>query len=103
MIWKIYYSESAKEDLISIFEYISIELAAPQAARALLDRMFKTVRSLEELPLRHPVYNAEPWKTRNIRFIPVDNYIVFYLIDEKTGTVNVVRIIYAGRDIKNQA
>ena len=30
MIWKIKYSERAKKDLVSIFEYISIELAAPR-------------------------------------------------------------------------
>ena len=103
MIWKINYSDSSKEDLFSIYEYISIELSAPKAAGGLLDRLFKSVRSLEEFPMRHPVYDKEPWKTRNIRFIPVENYIVFYLIDEKSGTVNVVRIIYAGRDMEKQA
>ena len=36
MIWKIKYSESAKADIISIFEYISYELASPKAAVLLI-------------------------------------------------------------------
>ena len=103
MIWKIKYSERAKKDLVSIFEYISIELAAPKTAEGLLERVLKTIRSLEDLPMRRPIYAEEPWKTRNTRFITVDNYIVFYTIDESSSTVNVLRIIYAGRDMKKQA
>ena len=102
MIWKIKYSESAKADLITIFEYISYELIAPQTAERQIERIFEVVRSLEYLPMRHQIYNEEPWKTKNIRYVPVDNYIVFYLPDENNGTVNIIRIIYAGRDMKNK-
>lgn len=34
-----------------------------------------------------------------LRFFPVDNYLVFYKIDEETEMVYVVRIMYSGRDI----
>ena len=98
MIWKKY-SESAKADIISIFEYISYELASPKAA----ERIFETVNSLKELPMRHQVYNEGSWRTKSIRFVPVDKYIIFYMPDEKNTTVNIVRIIYGGRDMKNQS
>lgn len=32
--------------------------------------------------------------------LPVDNFIVYYLIDDKELTVTVVRIFYGGRDIE---
>ena len=33
--------------------------------------------------------------------VPVDNYYVFYRVDEDRVTVTVLRIFYAGRDIEN--
>lgn len=32
----------------------------------------------------------------------VDNYMVFYLLDELKGIVVIVRIMYGGRDVKSQ-
>jgi len=32
----------------------------------------------------------------------VDNYLVFYKIDDETEIVYVVRIMYSGRDIRKQ-
>jgi len=34
-------------------------------------------------------------------FIVVDNYIVFYIIDEERKTVTIVRILYTRRDWEN--
>ena len=33
--------------------------------------------------------------------LPVDNFIVYYLVDDEKRTVTVVRIFYGGRDIDN--
>ena len=33
--------------------------------------------------------------------VPVDNYYVFYRVNEDRATVTVLRIFYAGRDIEN--
>ena len=62
----------------------------------------KAVRSLDDMPMRHPVYNEDPWRTKQVRFLTVDNYIIFYLPKDDSGTVNVIRIIYGGRDMKHQ-
>lgn len=32
--------------------------------------------------------------------LPVNNFIVYYLVDDEAGTVTVVRIFYGGRDIE---
>jgi toxin ParE1/3/4 len=32
--------------------------------------------------------------------LPVNNFIVYYLVDDEVGTVTVVRIFYGGRDIE---
>ena len=30
--------------------------------------------------------------------VPVDNFVVYYAIDDKSRTVTVIRIFYGGRD-----
>ena len=102
MNWKIQYSASSRDDLRSIFDHIAFELLSPEYAAALIERILKAVRSLEDMPMRHSVYSEEPWKTKQVRFLPVDNYIIFYLPKDDTGTVNIIRIIYGGRDMKRQ-
>lgn len=32
--------------------------------------------------------------------VPVDNYMVFYRIDDELTTVSIVRIFYSGRNIE---
>lgn len=59
----------------------------------------KAVRSLAEFPLRHPLYREEPWHSRGVRMFPVDRYLIFYLPDEQTDTVTIIRIMYGGRDL----
>ena len=34
--------------------------------------------------------------------MPVDNYVVFYIPDEDTKTVTVVRVMYNERDVDTQ-
>jgi toxin ParE1/3/4 len=102
MSWKIQYSASSREDLRSIYDYIANELLSPEYAAGQIERIMKAVRSLEDIPMRHSVYNEEPWKTKQVRFLPVDNYIIFYLPKDDSCTVNVIRIIYGGRDMKRQ-
>ena len=53
------------------------------------------------MPLRNRVYDKEPWKTRNLRIMPVDNYLVFYLTETEVLKVTILRIMYGGRDITN--
>ena len=36
-----------------------------------------------------------------MRYLPVDNYIVYYLVDNNKGTVSIVRIFYGGRDVEH--
>ena len=102
MSWKIQYSASSREDLKSIFEYIAYELLSPEYAAGQVERIMEAVRFLEDMPMRHQIYEEEPWRTKQIRYLPVDNYVIFYLPKEETNTVNIVRIIYGSRNMKHQ-
>ena len=99
---EIIYSARARQDLRNIYEYISYDLLAPKTAEKQIQRIMKGIRSLDELPLRYRLYDDEPWRSRGVRFFPVDNYLVFYLPDEAQNTVHIVRILYGGWDIQKQ-
>ena len=36
-----------------------------------------------------------------MRFLPVDNFTVYYLVDNDEGKVSIVRIFYSGRDVEH--
>lgn len=99
---EVIYSARARQDLRNIYVYISYDLLVPETATRQTRRIMKEIRSLDEMPIRHRLYDDEPWHSQGVRFFPVDNYLVFYLPDETKNTVYIVRIIYSGRDIKKQ-
>ena len=102
MIWTIYYSAEARQDLREIHEYISDVLMAPAAAANQVRKIMEGIRGLEEMPMRHRLYEEEPWYSQGLRFLPVGNYLVFYLPDEASTTINIIRIMYRGRDVRKQ-
>ena len=102
MIFNVVYSSEARQDLRDIYEYIAYELLEPDTAAGQTNRIMKTARSLEQMPMRHRLYEEEPWHSQGLRFLPVDNYLIFYLPDETNNIVNIIRIMYGGRDVKKQ-
>ena len=92
----------AQEQLKEIIHYINYSLQAPGTAMKMLDTLEKEIASLDQFPNRGPLTEEEPWHSQGLRVLPVDNYLVFYLPDENSATVNIIRIMYGGRDIDKQ-
>ena len=44
-----------------------------------LDRLEEQILSLDIMPERYRKYENEPWKSRGLRVLPVDNYVIFYI------------------------
>ena len=102
MIYEIEVSEQADSDLRGIFEYIAFELQAPENASGQLERLEEQILSLDTIPERYRKYEKEPWETRGLRVLPVDNYVILYMPDSDKKVVTILRVMYAGRDIDNQ-
>ena len=81
MIYEVELSEQADSDLRGIFEYISFELQSPENASGQLDRLEEQILCLDTMPERYRKYEKEPWKSRGLRVLPVDNYVVLYIPD----------------------
>lgn len=77
-------------------------LLSPDNASGQLDRLEEHIIGLENFPEKFRVYEKEPWHSRGLRVIPVDNYLVFYISDKDARTVTVIRVMYAGRNVDEQ-
>lgn len=51
------------------------------------------------MPACHELVGWEPWQSMNMHQLPIDNYIAYYLVDDKTKMVIITRIFYGGRDM----
>ena len=102
MIFRVNITRQAEEDLRGIFEYIAYELHSFQNAFGQLGRLEEEIGSLERMPDRYRAYEREPWFSRGLRIMPVDNYLVFYVPCRDTQTVDVIRVLYGGRNLDAQ-
>ncbi len=48
------------------------------------------------------IFEKEPWRSRGFHVMPVDNYLVFYVPDQESAVVTVIRVLYGGRDVDEQ-
>ena len=99
---KIVYTNTARQDLRKIYEYIAYTLLVPDTAKAVSEAIMRKIRSLESLPKRNPLYRDEPWHSQGVRYLRVKNYLVFYTVNPDADTVSIARIMYGGRDVSHQ-
>lgn len=100
--WQVVYSEQAELDLRSIYKVSCLFSVKPEVAKKQTKRIMDRIAKLNQMPLRYHLYEKEPWQSKGLRVLPVDNYLVFYVPVESQITVAVVRIMYCGRNIEEQ-
>ena len=100
MEYRVEYYPAALEDLLSIYAYIAFDLMAEQAATNQVNRIREAIRRLNVFPEKHERVTWEPWASMGMRFVPIDRYIAYYIVDEAASTVSVVRVFYGGRDVQ---
>ena len=99
--YSVVYSPEAIDDLREIYSYIAFTLMVPETAQKQVTRIRKEVRSLDFMPVRYSLVDWEPWKSMGMHKVPIDNFVVYYTVDDGNRTVTVIRIFYAGRDAAN--
>ena len=96
--YKIIITPDAEEDLVELRNYIADVLLARDTARNYIRTIRKEIGSLSELPARYKSVDDEPWHSRGVRRIIVNNFFVYYRIDEEHKRVYILNVIYARRD-----
>ncbi len=99
MKFEVIYAEQALNDLLGIRHYIATELLAPETARRWSERIMAAIEGLNEMPNRHPLVGKDPWRSRGLRKLVVNHFVVFYLPMEKRRQVLILTILFGKRDL----
>lgn len=102
MKYKITYLPLALDNLQGIGEYITYNFYSPAAAKRLVHKIRTRIRNLRGNPYLYRAYEHEPYKSRGIRYFPVDDYIVYYRVDEQAQTVYILKICHGSQSEDNQ-
>lgn len=96
--YKIEITQPAENDLREVKRYISNELMEPDTAKRVVAKIGEVIMGLSELPLRNALVADERLAFKGIRKIIIDNFIVFYIVDEENEIVTIIRILYNRRN-----
>jgi len=97
-MWQVVFTDVAEEDLLNASTYISEILKAPVAAESLILEAEKAIGNLVDFPFSCPIVSDEYFAARGVRFLPIKNYLAFYVANESTRVVSIIRFLYARRD-----
>lgn len=99
--YNIKMTPKAAEDLDNIYKYISEELFAVSSAANILEGIEKGIMGLREFPFSCNYVADEYLRNKGYRKLIVDNYIVFYLIEEEKDQVIIMRVLYGKQKYEN--
>ena len=91
MTYKIIYTQKALADLDAVASYIKLKLCNISASDRIIENFFGEGDSLASFPTRYPLCNDAFLRAWGIHFVPVKNYLLFY----------VIRFLYAKRAWQN--
>lgn len=91
-------ASAARRDLADAFDYIDLTLRNPRAADKLVVVAWQKFRSLDTFPQRFPLVKDAMLSGLGIRFLPIENYLAFYTIDNSSQTVHILRFLYGHSD-----
>lgn len=98
--YKLHYTPEALDDLRDIYSYIAYHLKEKGTAHDQVYRIRAEVKKIKLMPEQCQPVSWEPWHSVGMRSFPVDNYVVYYEIDQDNEVVHIDRIFYGGRDVE---
>ncbi len=100
--YRVRVTRQAREHLAEVRRYIECELLSPDAALKTVRALRAAMQSLSEMPYRFQPVDEEPWHNEGVRKTQVNNYYVYYWVDEDTKKVQIIGVIYVRRDQERQ-
>ena len=98
----IYYNvevtQIAEQDYYKAEAYIKYELYNQKATAGLAKKLHEAIKDLSFFLTKYPICNDDFLRVWEIRFVPVNNYLLFYIVREDEKTVYVLRFLYSRRD-----
>lgn len=97
-MYKLEYLPVARRDMIEIVRYIGQELQNTTAADQLAMELIEAGDSIPKFPYANPAFIPIRPLKHEYRKLLVQNYFMFYWVDEVKKLVTVARVVYARRD-----
>ena len=98
MSYNIHITNAAQRDLLNAADYIEFVLKNPKATDELLDEAEKQINSLTDFHEKFRLVDDPVLSSWGIRFVIVNNYLAFYIIDNQKNIVIIVRFLYQKSD-----
>lgn len=98
--YKVELTPEAKADLRGVHEYITREFYDSETARKQSDRILKAAETLAVFPKLYRVRKRNT-SGQEFRYMPVDNFVIIYTVDDSKHIVNVLHILYGRRNFEN--
>ena len=99
--YKVFIEASAEKDLFGILLYITKTLKQPTTAKRIYAEIKKQIANLRAMPARQKIVEEEPYAAQGVCKLYVENYMVFYVVDDSKKEVHVFRILYNRREWQN--
>jgi len=93
-------SSEAEKDLGEILDYIKNVLLEPDIATRFLELIKEKINGLEYFPERYGFIEDELIKSKEYRKLIIKNYIAVYRVDIVKKKVDIVRVVYEGRNLR---
>ena len=89
----IVFSDDVDTELQDIYDYISFNLFNEPATKKLMRKISESVKHLDTFPNMYPLSKFD-----GLRKINVDNYLIFYEVDENKKEVYILHACHGSRD-----
>lgn len=99
MAYSYLITSKAQTDLNSILDYIINDLLNLVAAKDFLNKINKSIKTICEFPSSCPLYETKYLPFEMIRYKKINNYLLFYIVDDGNEQIIILRVIYSKRRI----
>ncbi|MBQ9900977.1 MAG: type II toxin-antitoxin system RelE/ParE family toxin [Clostridia bacterium] len=99
MKYSVEISVEAENDIEDIYRYIAFNLCSLDNAAGQVDRLYKMIFSLDEMPFRFRRFPRKDKGKDELRIVSVNKYCIFYIVDEMNRRVIIVRVLYGSRNL----
>lgn len=98
--YRIFYTETAEEDILAKVEYIEKAYRDSRLAYNWYTRLRSQIeKDLSFLPYKYPLYSAGVWAEKGMREFILRNDIVMYSVDERNTAVIIHAVFTRGKNI----
>ena len=93
-------TNEALSDMEQLYYHIAYVLQAPENAMNQYNRIADAILTLSTLAERIRLMESEPERSKNVRKLRIDNYIVFFVV--QGDKVIVTDVLYSASDIESR-